>query len=291
MQIKDNKILSTKNLEAGVFLLMGGVKTVQDYRSVGENYKQKILLNDVVVLTSSSLGMLGYRALGKNQRVREKIFKPTVDFFNKKFKNFAKSEFSTKFLDGKFDRLYRPLHTPIEYSKLIIGSCLNNVGMVGAGLFSAILGDFVLTKLGLGVHDIKQAKESAKLPKEPKKIKQVEQFMKKNMDAVVTKGVRKEMESRVTDLPMFNMLTTSFIGLEGLKITDEEKYSKQMKNATKYLIVNSLVPLFFLSLSSALTKKMKNIYRFPIMFAALVSGTYLVKRGVDYFTERQKINS
>ena len=64
-------------------------------------------------------------------------------------------------------------------------------------------------------------------------------------------------------------------------ITDDEKYSKQVKNATKYLLLNTMVPLFFFSVSSALTKKLKNIYRFPIMFASLVTGSLLVKNAVE----------
>ena len=85
----------------------------------------------------------------------------------------------------------------------------------------------------------------------------------------------------MTDFKLFSALNSAFVGLAGLDITDNEKYSKQVKNATKYLLLNTMVPLFFFSLSSALTKKIKNIYRFPIMFASLVTGSLLVKNAVD----------
>ena len=65
MRISDPKIINTQNLEATVFFLLGGAKTVNDYRSVGPEYKRKILLNDTVVLASSSLGMLGFRKFHK----------------------------------------------------------------------------------------------------------------------------------------------------------------------------------------------------------------------------------
>lgn len=283
MHVSDNKIFNTRNLEAGIFLIAGTAKTVHDYKSVGEDYKRNILYNDIVVLAASSAGMLGYRALGKNKTLHEKIFKPTVEFFNEKFQKFAKSDFSKKYLAGKFDKLYKPLHTPIEYSKNIIASCISNTAMVACGLFSAILADYTLNKHGLAIHKLKSISEEDKTfnIKPPKQIEQVEKFMKKNVDNVVSKDVRQEMLWRITDFKVFNPLNSAFVGLAGLNITDNEKYSKQVQKATKYLLVNTMVPLFFFSLSSALTKKMKNIYRYPIMFAALVSGSLLVKHAMN----------
>lgn len=268
---------------------MGAAKTVYDYKSVGEDYKRKILLNDVVVLGASSAGILGYKALGNNKTIHNKIFKPTVDYFHGKFNKFYESDFAQKHLVGKFDKLYRPLQTPIEYSKNIIATCISNTAMVGAGLFSAILADYALTKNGLGIHKLKNIMDGdTKQTMMPQKqLEQVENFKKKNVDTVVSKNVQEEMFWRMTDFKAFSAFNSAFIGLAGLDITDDEKYSKQVKNASKYLLVNTLVPLFFFSLSSALTKKLKNIYRFPIMFASLVTGTLLVKNAVD----RHKNNS
>lgn len=291
MQIKNNKIINTQNLEAGVFLLMGGLKTVDDYRSVGSEYKRKILLNDVVVLASSSAGMLGYKALAKNKPISEKILRPFADFCHMHVAKFQRSDFYKRNFAGKYNHLFQPIHTSVEYSKEIVGGCVSNVLMVAAGLFSAIIGDWALTKTGFGIHQVQEIMNDNKKMKEPKKIQEVEAFMKQSVDSVVTKGVRREMVSRVTDMPFFSLLTKSFIGLEGLNVTDEEKYSKQVKNASKYLVVNSLVPLFFLSISSTLTKKMKNIYRFPIMFTSLVAGTYLVKKVLDHKVSSPKNNS
>lgn len=278
MQISSGNIFNTKNLEAGVFLLMGGAKTVQDYRSVGQDYKQRILLNDTVVLAASSAGMIGYRALSHSNMMRNTFFKPAVESIHKHFTRFYDSKFSQKYLKGKFDNLYHPLHKPLEMSKNIIGTCMSNVLMVASGLFGAIAGDYALTKTGYGIHKTKKLKTES--PK-PAQMLHIEHFMKNNVDTVIDKNLQQEMFWRVLDFPVFNMLTSPFVGLEGLKITDDEKYSKQVKNATKYILVNSLVPLFFLSLSSALTKKLKNIYRFPIMFASLLSGTLAVKHSID----------
>lgn len=255
MQITNNKFVNTKTLEASIFLLMGAAKTVYDYRSVGEKYKRKILLNDVVVLSSCSAGMIGYKALGHNKFLRNKVFKPTVDYVDKLIpkKNF------------------------IETPKHIIANCVSNTAMVGAGLFSAILGDYALSKNGLGIHKLKNIMDSDK----PQKLELVENFKKKNVDNVVSKKVQEEMFWRMTDFKAFDAFNSAFVGLAGLDITDDEKYSKQVKNASKYLLLNTMIPLFFFSLSSSLTKNLKTLYRLPIMFTSLVTASLLVKKFLD----------
>lgn len=283
MQISNPKIINTKNLETAVFLLLGGAKTANDYRSVGPEYKRKILLNDTVVLASSSLGMLGFRVLSKNKTVRSKLLKPAIETCYEQYNKLLKTEFVQKHFVGKYQNLFQPLKTPIEFSKAVIGDCLSNFLMVATGLFSAIGGDYLLSKTGFGIHGIKEImkEKTDNKPKQIKQLKQVENFMTQKVDKVVQKDVRKEMVSRVTDFPVFSVLTTSLVGLEGLNITDNEKHAKQVKNATKYLVLNSMVPLLLFSTTSALTKSMKNVYRFPIMFSSLVLGTLLVKKNVE----------
>lgn len=293
MRISDPKIINTQNLEATVFFLLGGAKTVNDYRSVGPEYKRKILLNDTVVLASSSLGMLGFRKVSQNRKVRVKVLKPAIEFCHEQYNKVLKTDFFQKHLAGRCKEMFQPLKTPIEFSKAVIGDCLTNFCMVACGLFSAIGGDYLLTKTGFGIHGVKEIMKDnkAEKPKQIKQLKQVESFMTQKVDQVVQKDVRQEMVSRVTDFPAFNVLTTSLIGLEGLNITDSEKHSKQVKNATKYLILNSMVPLLLFSTTSALTKTMKNIYRFPIMFSSLVLGTLLVKKNVAKHENQSKNNT
>ena len=293
MQISNPKIINTKNLETAVFFLLGGAKTVSDYRSVGPEYKRKILLNDTVVLASSSLGMLGFRVLSKNKTMRSKFLKPAIETCYEQYNKLLKTEFVQKHFVGKYQNLFQPLKTPIEFSKAVIGDCLSNFGMVATGLFSAIGGDYLLSKTGFGIHGIKEImkEKTDNKPKQIKQLKQVENFMTQKVDKVVQKDVRKEMVSRVTDFPVFSVLTTSLVGLEGLNITDNEKHAKQVKNATKYLVLNSMVPLLLFSTTSALTKSMKNIYRFPIMFSSLVLGTLLVKKNVEKYENNLKNNT
>lgn len=257
MQISNKKVWNTKNLEAGIFLLMGTAKTVYDYRRVDEKYKRKILVNDVALLGASSVGMLSYHALCNNKTVRNKVFKPMVD---------------------SFDR-FIPKNNTASTTKNIIASTLSNTAMVASGLFGAILGDYALSKTGNGIHKIENKKKDDL--ESPVQIQKVENFMHKNVDNVVSKRVQDEMFWRMTDFKAFDVFSSGFVGLASLDITNEEKYSKQVKNASKYLMLNTFVPLFFFSLSSALTKNLKTVYRIPIMFTSLVAATLGVKKAVD----------
>ena len=174
MRFSDPKIINTQNLETAVFFLLGGIKTVNDYRSVGPDYKRKILLNDTVVLASSSVGMLAYKTLAKNNTVRGKILKPTIEACHEQYNKLLKTKFVKKYIRGRFNNLFQPLKTPIEFSKAVIGDCISNFLTVAAGLFGAIGGDLLLSKTGFGIHGIKEIMREKK-NQQPKQIKQLKQ--------------------------------------------------------------------------------------------------------------------
>lgn len=282
MQIPNNKFINSKTIEAGAFILMGGIKTVQDYRVAKPEEKRHILLNDVVILSASTAGMMGFRALEKSKTLNDKIAKPIVNFCHEKIGHkLAKLKFVQKFSSGKLNEYYEHVKTPVEFSKQIIASCLNSTATIACGLFSAILADYSLTKMGLGIHKFNKKKE----------VNKVERFMNKNVDTVVNKNVRKEVISQITWFPAFDLLGPSLIGLQSLSITDSEKHSRQMEKAGKYLMLDTFVPLMFLSTASALTKNMKSLYRLPIMFTSLVGGTIAVKQGVKFAQKYNDKNS
>ena len=53
-----------------------------------------------------------------------------------------------------------------------------------------------------------------------------------------------------------------------------------MKHTTKCLITNSLVPLFLMSTSTNLTKKLNALYRVPIVFASMALGTHFANEKI-----------
>ena len=277
-----NYNISSKAIEAGVFGILGTAKTVSDYRSVGEKYKKKILLNDVVVLGASSLGILGYRALSKNKIVRTKISRPIVNELHQGFQKLKETKFikaiTPKISKETQQKYYKPVNKSLALSKVVITNCLTSMAEVASGLLGAITGDFILSKTGQDIHKVKDLQNKKQ---EETELHKVENFMNKQVDKVVTTDVREEMMNRVTDFSTFKLFWSSFVGLEGLEITDDEKYSHQLKNASKYLMLNSFVPLLFLNMTSALSKGMKDVYRLPLMFGALVGGTLCVKKVVD----------
>ena len=70
------------------------------------------------------------------------------------------------------------------------------------------------------------------------------------------------------------------------ELAKEKEFDKRLHHTTKCMINDSLLPLFFLSTSSTLTKKMRTIYRVPIIFTSLVVGTMLGKKCLTKYVEK-----
>lgn len=73
------------------------------------------------------------------------------------------------------------------------------------------------------------------------------------------------------------------VGMQGFEVIEEKTFKKRMKHATGCLISNSVIPLFFLSTATSLTKKMNGIVRAPIIFASLVGGTMYANKALNHY--------
>ena len=96
--ISNTKILNSKYFEPALFLAIGGGKTAYDYFSVKDKYKNRILLNDTLILAGASVGILSCR-WAQNKRVVQKLTTKLTNFLNKKFRA---SKFSKKFDTKQF---------------------------------------------------------------------------------------------------------------------------------------------------------------------------------------------
>lgn len=62
-------------------------------------------------------------------------------------------------------------------------------------------------------------------------------------------------------------LSAGMIGADAIEIAKDREFDKRLKHTTGYLVNDTLVPLLFLSVSSALTKNLKSAYRIPVIFS------------------------
>ena len=84
-------------------------------------------------------------------------------------------------------------------------------------------------------------------------------------------------------MPAMKFVSSSLIGAEAIELAKEKEFEKKFSHTTKYLVNDTLVPLLFLSVSSALSKNLKPILRLPLIFTVLTGGTLLFKK----MTERK----
>ena len=89
-------------------------------------------------------------------------------------------------------------------------------------------------------------------------------------------------------MPEMKVFTNTMIGLQSLSITEEKTFKDKLRRTTSSLLKGTLVPMFFLSLTSNITKGMKSIYRVPIVFTSLVAGTMITNKKID--KKMSKIN-
>ena len=85
----------------------------------------------------------------------------------------------------------------------------------------------------------------------------------------------------MTEMPQMRFLTSGMLGADAIDIAKDLEFDKRLKHTTKYLVNDTLIPLLFLSVSSALTKKMKSLYRIPIIFVSLIGGTMVTNKIVE----------
>ena len=92
-------------------------------------------------------------------------------------------------------------------------------------------------------------------------------------------------------MPEMKIFNNTMIGIQSFEIAEEKTFKDKLRRTTHSLLTNTLVPMFFLSLSSNLTKNMKSLYRIPIVFTTMVAGTVATNKKIEeYHNNKQKIN-
>ena len=160
--------------------------------------------------------------------------------------------------------------------------------MVASGIFGAIAADY-----GIRYSHLDKNKKLRKLTRpdenrigtlykiEDKLInKWQNSAINKDLENTVGTEVKSNIYSRITDMPAMKMFNKTMVGMQCIEIILEKTVKERMKHARKCLITNSLVPLFFLSISSSLTKNLKGIVRIPIVFSSLVAGTMYTNKTI-----------
>ena len=258
-----NKVINSPYLSASIFLASGGYKIYDDYKIAEDKYKKKFLIKDSVVLAGSAMGMLAERGL-TNKAHNSKWYHNTIHKVSEKILHLSN---------------VKNVQTSLDYTKSILKSFLSSFTLFASGILGALGMDYLLSKTGF---------------EQPNKITRnhvhektkIGKYIDNNIERIVDKNTKEEMYSRITDMPQMKIFTTGLIGTQAIELAKEKEFDKRLHHTTKCMINDSLLPLFFLSTSSTLTKKMRTIYRVPIIFTSLVGGTMLGKKFLTKYVEK-----
>ena len=248
-----NKVINSPYLSGSIFLASGGYKIYDDYKIADDKYKKKFLIKDSVVLSGSALGMIAERGLTK-RAYNSKLYHNTIHKASEKVLHLSH---------------VKNVQTSLDYTKSILKNFLSNFSLFASGILGALGMDYLLSKTGF---------------EQPNKITRnhvhektkIGKYIDSNIEKIVDKNTKEEMK----------IFTTGLIGTQAIELAKEKEFDKRLHHTTKCMINDSMLPLFFLSTSSTLTKNMRTIYRVPIIFTSLVGGTMLGKKMLNKYVEK-----
>lgn len=272
-----NKFLESKATAATVFAVTGLSKLASDYKDAPADKKHYTLTHDAFVLGTSALGVAGYTFASKKV-IKSKGF---IKLLNK-LKTHVKGHIEEK-------KYSKPAKNVLNYFKEVSTKCLDNTLMLGTGILGAIGADYLVH----AVHLDKKLKQKKTLQTEDKSFDKIndttntlinsfkESGLNKTLDNAVGSEVKNSMYNRIFDFPAMKMFTTSMVGMQGFEVIQEKTLKARMMHTTKCLIANSVVPIFFLSTATSLTKKMNSALRLPLTFATMIFGTMYTNKFID----------
>lgn len=281
-----NKFLESKATAGTVFAVTGLSKLASDYKTAPQEKKNFTLAHDSIVLGASALGVVAYNLASK----KVVNSKPVTKALNV-LKNGIKNKLHQK-------NYSKAVMATLSHVSEITKRCTDNTLMLGTGILGAVGADY-------GIHAIRLDK---KLNPKPITTTEDDSFNKiydakskiinsfresnlnKNLDNAVGSEIKTNMYNRVFDFPAMKMFATSMVGMQGFEVIEEKTLKSRMKHATKCLVANSIVPVFFLSTASTLTKKMNSALRLPLTFATMIFGTMYTNKFIDKHQYKPKTN-
>ncbi len=260
-----NRILDSSTLAAGMFITSSCYKTYKDYKTASPKYKDRFLTKDCVILSGAALGMFVYNISSKKMT--------SSKAYNKIITNISENVNTSSVKNG--------IKTSLQYTTDIIKDLSSGFLSTAAGIIGALGADYLLSKTSF-----KQPKYENFHPQKDK----FSLYLENNLSKITDENTRNVIYTSVSDLPKVRILTAGMIGADAIELAKDKEFDKRLENTTKYLVNDTLIPLIFLSTSSALTKNMSLKKRIPIIFFTLFFGILGVQKLQDRFLKVKENN-
>lgn len=288
MGLSLNKVLDSKITGLLVFGVTGSAKMVSDYKKAPDAEKDIVLTRDSLILGGTALAVGAYE-LSKGKIINNTFLKNKLSVFSNKVKNNKVSATIKNGINHIPDKITKSTAKVITTTGNIIKDCIDNTLMLGFGILGAIGADYAIR-----YSHIEKNKRLRKLNRLTDNtfntIYNYEDRIKNNLknsrinhdiDDKLGSELKSNIYSRVTDLHAMRMFSTTMVGVQGFEVIEEKTFKKRMKHATSCIISNSIIPLFFLSMGTRLTKGLHSVVRAPIIFTSLVGGTMYANKLIN----------
>ena len=295
-----NHVLTSTNTSIFLFSTTGAYKIMHDYKNASQEEKKSVLLRDCVILGGSALGIAGY-TVGKANFAKSGFRKQCSGYIDKAITSIKNTKFWQKTHTEKAKPIKEKSKLILNHSKEIAKECADNTLLVAAGITGAVTSDYLIqmshlserilkkhvtNKTGLNVDvvqnenkiqefDKNEAKQNTNLTNQitnnnKNTTNSPFNLIKKKLD--VDQETKDNIFSNIGNMQEMKVFNNAFVGLESFHIAEEKTFKDKLRETTKSLVAKTLVPVFFLSLASNLTRGMKLIYRVPLVFASLSAG-------------------
>ena len=291
-----NRVLNSQSASVFLFGFTGAYKVLKDYQKAPYNEKKNVLMKDSAILAGSAAGLVAY-SLNRKNFINSPLKKQAFNFAHKQIDKIR----NTNFWKSDKNILKKPIKFIAKSSynivKESIDSTLILLSGVAGGLFtdslinighshknyidnkiedeSKILNDNIYNTDDKNNNSLKNKTIQNNTDNDNpfNKIKKKFPNDIKHLDNIVDEKTKKSIIYNIYNMKEMRLFNNSFIGLQSFRIAEEKTFKDKLKHTTKSVLKDTLIPVFFLTLSTSVTKGMKSIFRIPIVFTSLVVGT------------------
>ena len=290
---KTSDILKSKVLTPVIFAGIGARKTYKDYKESPSASRSYVITKDAAILGSAALGYAaGCFALKKMPNIA--FVDSSAKFFSKQLEKLSKK----RFVKEKLAPIARPfvkpmniMHTSLNYIETAAKECTSGCFVMAVTVLSSIAGNRILSNYLFKnkEKDLKSEIKAKNLERVPQKLENIQpqecekakqafkDFKSPNyylhyVNTEFTKNPANKIFASFSFLPVMRALDLPLTAATGFDISKEENIKKQISKTSTSMIAYTVVPTFFVSIASSLTKNLKNCIRIPILAATTLAG-------------------
>ena len=289
-----SSLTKPKFLAPVVFIGIGGRKAYKDYKTADSDKKNKTLIKDTTVLLSSAAGYAVSIAILKkipNIPIVENITK----LITKGIKNLGNKKFIKEKIAPSYSKIIKPqsketekirrkpqlMHNSLVHIEKAVKECISATFITISAILAAFGGNELIcrTLIKKGKDEIEKKKENMnKTAAEP--VQQLppanESKSNYNYFQYINKEFSKDPANKVfasiSFLPVMRALDFPMTAVQGFEINRINEFSDKIKRTSYSLIANAIVPTFFISIATAITRQWKDYARYPFIAFSTLAG-------------------